>query len=168
MAKDRMDAGRGRSGQQVKKPGAQGAPGGKKVAVRSTDRRPFYLILGAIALAAVVFIGWQMSQSRSSGVITVDPSITLPEATGYLIGSATAPVEILEFADFECPACGSFATLTEPDVRKRPMEHAGHEATEVGAQADRAGSAATRERVAVGGVLRLPEVQAQHRRHAAR
>src|SRR6185503_19645355 len=122
MAKDRMDAGRGRSGQQVKKPGAQGAPGGKKVAVRSTDRRPFYLILGAIALAAVVFIGWQMSQSRSSGVITVDPSITLPEATGYLIGSATAPVEILEFADFECPACGSFATLTEPDVRKRLVE----------------------------------------------
>jgi protein-disulfide isomerase len=120
-----MDAGRGRTGQQVKKQGAQGAkgaPAGKKVAVRAADRRPFYMLLGAIALAAVVFIGWQMSQSKSSGVITVDPSITLPEATGYLIGSATAPVEILEFADFECPACGSFATLTEPDVRKRLVE----------------------------------------------
>ena len=128
MAKDRMDAGRGRSGQTVKKQGAQGAKGaqgasaGKKVSVRSTDRRPFYMLLGAIALAAVVFIGWQMTQSKSSGVITVDPSITLPGATGYLIGSATAPVEILEFADFECPACGSFATLTEPDVRKRLVE----------------------------------------------
>ncbi|HZI28209.1 MAG TPA: thioredoxin domain-containing protein [Gemmatimonadaceae bacterium] len=128
MAKDRMDAGRGRSGQQVKQqggkgaPGAKGASGGKKVPVRSNDRKPFYLLLGAIALAAVVFIGWQMTQTKSFGVITVDPTIQLPEASGYLIGSATAPVEILEFADFECPACGSFATLTEPDVRKRLVE----------------------------------------------
>lgn len=125
MAKDRMDAGRGRSGQQVKKqgaPGAKGASGGKKASVRGADRKPFYLILGAIALAAVVFIGWQMSQAKALGVIVVDPSIELPEATGYVMGSVTAPVEILEFADFECPACGSFATLTEPDVRKRLVE----------------------------------------------
>ena len=124
-----MDAGRGRAGQQVKKQGGQtqgakgqGAPAGKKASVRGADRKPFYLLLGAIAVAAVVFIGWQMSQSKSSGVITIDPGIPLPDATGYVLGSVTAPVEILEFADFECPACGSFATLTEPDVRKRLVE----------------------------------------------
>ena len=131
MAKDRMDAGRGRSGQQVKKQGGQGAQGGqggqggkggKKAAVRAPDRRPFYILLGAIGLAAVAFIAYQMAQARSSGVITVDPTIPLPEASGYLMGSATAPVQILEFADFECPACGSFATLTEPDMRKRLIE----------------------------------------------
>jgi protein-disulfide isomerase len=122
MAKDRMDAGRGRSGQQVKKQGGQSGSGGKKAAVRAPDRKPFYLLLGAIALAAVIFIGWQMSQSKSSGVVTIDPSIPLPEATGYLMGSPTAPVQILEFADFECPACGSFANLTEGDVRKRLVE----------------------------------------------
>ena len=123
MAKDRMDAGRGRSGKQVK-PAASPAGGGskKKVAVRPTDRRPFYILLGVIAVAAVGFIGWQMSQSTSSGVITIDPNMPLPEASGYLMGSVTAPVQILEFADFECPACGSFATLTEPDVRKRLVE----------------------------------------------
>lgn len=126
MAKDRMDAGRGRSGQQVKQGGKGGqggqGQGGKKVPVRPTDRRPFYTLLGGIAVAAVVFIGWQMSQAKSSGVITVDPNIPLPEATGYLMGSPTAPVQIIEFADFECPACGSFANLTEPDVRKRLVE----------------------------------------------
>ena len=128
MAKDRMDAGRGRSGQQVKKQGAQGAKGapgatgGKKASVRTPDRKPFYLILGAIALAAVVFIGWQMSQSKSSGVITIDANTQVPEAVGYVLGNVSAPVEIMEFADFECPACGSFATLTEPDVRKRLVE----------------------------------------------
>ena len=117
MAKERMDAGRGRAGKGVKS-----GQTSKKAQVRGTDRRPFYAVLGAIALAAVLFITWQMSQSKSSGVITIDPSMPLPEATGYLMGNATAPVQILEFADFECPACGQFATLTEPDVRKRLVE----------------------------------------------
>ena len=31
-------------------------------------------------------------------------------------------MQILEFADFECPGCGNFATVTEPDVRKRIIE----------------------------------------------
>ena len=35
------------------------------------------------------------------------------------MGSATAPLEVTEFGDFECPQCGRFATLTEPDVRTR-------------------------------------------------
>ena len=126
MAKDRMDAGRGRSGPvKPAQKGSGGAGGGgprKKVEVRGADRRPFYALLGAIAVAAAVFIGWQMSQSKSSGVITIDRNMTLPEATGYLMGNAAAPVQILEFADFECPACGSFATLTEPDMRKRLVE----------------------------------------------
>ena len=115
-----MDAGRGRSGKPVK-PAATAAPK-KKVEVRGTDRRPFYVLLGLIAAAAVIFIGWQMSQAKSMGVITIDPNMKLPEATGYLMGNANAPVQIMEFADFECPACGSYATLTEPDVRKRLVE----------------------------------------------
>ena len=121
-----MDAGRGRSGKPVKPATSSGGGAGnapkRKVEVRGTDRRPFYVLLAGIALAAVIFIGWQMSQSKSSGVITIDPSIPLPEASGYLMGKVDAPVQILEFADFECPACASFATLTEPDVRKRLVE----------------------------------------------
>ena len=35
------------------------------------------------------------------------------------MGSPSAPIEVLEFADFECPGCGQFATLTEPDIRAR-------------------------------------------------
>jgi protein-disulfide isomerase len=46
----------------------------------------------------------------------------LPPAEGYLEGKADAPVQILEFADFECPGCGQFATKTEPEVRKRMIE----------------------------------------------
>jgi protein-disulfide isomerase len=70
----------------------------------------------------VAFIIHQMSQSRSSGVVTIDPTLTLPEAAGYVMGNPAAPVQIIEFADFECPACGSFATLAEPDMRRRLIE----------------------------------------------
>lgn len=100
----------------------RGGESKKKVEVRAPDRRPFYAILGLIAAAAAVFIVLQMTAARSSGVITIDPNTPLPEASGYLMGNASAPVQVLEFADFECPACGSFATLTEPDVRKRLVE----------------------------------------------
>jgi protein-disulfide isomerase len=75
-----------------------------------------------IAAVAVAFIIYQMSQSRSSGVVTIDPTLTLPEAAGYVMGNPAAPVQIIEFADFECPACGSFATLAEPDMRRRLIE----------------------------------------------
>jgi protein-disulfide isomerase len=39
-----------------------------------------------------------------------------------MMGKPDAPVKILEFADFECPACGRFATITEPDVRTRIID----------------------------------------------
>jgi protein-disulfide isomerase len=49
----------------------------------------------------------------------MDSSVTLVPNQGHAIGSDSAPLEVVEFADFECPACGSFATLAEPDVRAR-------------------------------------------------
>lgn len=79
-----------------------------------------------IALVAVVVAGggfmWWKSQSKAAETPLALPSVAdsamAAKAHGYTIGSPTAPVEIMEFADFECPACGSFATITEPDIRK--------------------------------------------------
>ena len=38
------------------------------------------------------------------------------------LGDPKAPVQVIEFADFECPACGQFSTVTEPDVRARLIQ----------------------------------------------
>jgi protein-disulfide isomerase len=41
---------------------------------------------------------------------------------GYVLGTPGAPVEMTEFADYECPFCQTFATLQMPTIRKRLIE----------------------------------------------
>jgi protein-disulfide isomerase len=83
----------------------------------------FLTALGLLAAVGVIALVYVMNQPKAPpAVITnVDPS-TLGPAQGYLLGKPDAPVQILEFADFECPACGTFAVVTEPDVRKRIVD----------------------------------------------
>ena len=83
--------------------------------------RTFYITLGAVALVGVGLIAWNASRPKAGSTI-VDPQVPPGTAEGYLYGKSDAPVQILEFADFECPACGNFATITEPDVRQRILD----------------------------------------------
>jgi protein-disulfide isomerase len=83
-------------------------------------RKPFFVILGVVAVIGVALIAMQ---ARGSGptpqlVAELTPG-DAGKAEPYVYGRPDAPVAISEFADFECPACAQFATLTEPDVRKR-------------------------------------------------
>jgi len=85
--------------------------------VRSSNKS-FGTLLIAIAVVGVVALGYVVS--RPAKVITLDPaSATGLTAAGIVLGSPEAPVEVTEYADFECPACGNFAVLQEPDVRER-------------------------------------------------
>ena len=98
----------------------------KRNVVRSASTRPtgFYWILGIIVIAGASILGYTLLRKPAPVVgteIKYDPATSGP-AQGQTIGKADAPVEILEFADFECPGCGQFATVTEPDVRKRIIE----------------------------------------------
>lgn len=90
--------------------------------VRTQSKNTGFLFgLGAIAVAGLGFIGWKMMQPPAPVALvlsSVADSAMAAKARGYTIGSPTAKVEIMEFADFECPGCGSFAMITEPDVRK--------------------------------------------------
>ena len=92
---------------------------------KQSSNTGFIVALAGIIIAGGGFIWWK-TQSTPVQQTLVLPSVAdsalAQKAHGYTMGSPTAAVEIIEFADFECPACGNFATITEPDVRKNLVE----------------------------------------------
>lgn len=90
----------------------------KKVIKQKNTRTQFIGLLAVIAVVGVALIGYLLSGS-SAKAITVDPTIPAGAADGYLLGRADAPVQVMEFGDFECPACADFTAVTEPDIRAR-------------------------------------------------
>ena len=104
MAKERMDRGRGRRSGVVTD-AKRGGPG-----------RGFWLAIGLFAVIGIGALGYLTTRPKVTSTV-IDPTLPALKAEGYLLGSPSAPLEVIEFADFECPGCGQFATITEPDVR---------------------------------------------------
>lgn len=73
-----------------------------------------FLFIGVIIVA---LLGFVFIQSRSSGT----PQYSLPEgfkiqtvtADDHALGNRTAPVSVVEYSDFECPACALYATVLQ-------------------------------------------------------
>ena len=103
-----MGAGRGRRQNVVKQ---------RKAA---SSMRGFYILLAVVAVAGLGAILWQ--SQRSSGSADRFVNVTPGTAEGYLLGDPNAPVTIMEFADFECPACATWSTVQKPDVVQRLIE----------------------------------------------
>src|SRR3954469_5097873 len=95
-------------------------PGVVKRTKQSTPNRAFFLLAAAVGIVGIGALTYQ--STRPKGLTAASPVDTvLPpfQSGGYVLGSPTAKLEVVEFGDFECPQCGRFATLTEPDVRSR-------------------------------------------------
>lgn len=112
MAKERVEAGRGRGKGVV----SGGAP--KNPREGGADKKNFYLILGVVLVAGIATLSYLAVQRRDN-VTQLDPNMAPVANQGHVMGSDAAPIEVVEFADFECPACGSFANLTAPDIKAR-------------------------------------------------
>jgi protein-disulfide isomerase len=56
--------------------------------------------------------------------VSIPANVTIQTADtagfrGYIKGSADAPVEITEYADYQCPFCQTFATIQMPTIEER-------------------------------------------------
>jgi protein-disulfide isomerase len=96
--------------------------GSVKSARKRSPNAVFYIALALLAAAGLAVLAYLATSGGNRQVVTLDPNLPPVQSEGYVLGSPTAPIEVLEFADFECPACAQFATLHEPDVRKRLVE----------------------------------------------
>lgn len=87
--------------------------------------RAFYILLGVVAivgvaaLAAVTLRSGQGAATSATPVAPANPQALnapigqTPEGFWYK-GKPDAPVTVVEYADFQCPGCGYFATQIEP------------------------------------------------------
>jgi len=81
----------------------------------------FYIALGIIAVVGVALILTQR-QRRAPVTETFQSATIAPiagAAVGHTLGSDSAPVEIVEFADFSCSHCAVFAIVEMPYIRER-------------------------------------------------
>jgi protein-disulfide isomerase len=118
-----------REGSQMAKDKPQGKQERKSPPAGGNGR---WLVLGAVAVVAVILAGGLIFISQRSGddtpsaeavatgdVAGLDEVSTLlrdiPQS-GAVLGDPNAPVTITEFADLRCPACGAFATEQLPTV----------------------------------------------------
>jgi protein-disulfide isomerase len=88
------------------------APGGMK---------RFYAILIGVAVVGLGVLGILLSRPKTVSIpanVTIQTSDTAG-FRGYIKGSANAPVEITEYADYQCPFCQTFATIQMPTIEER-------------------------------------------------
>jgi protein-disulfide isomerase len=81
----------------------------------------FYTLFAVLALVGIGVLAYLLLKPSTLSIpanVTVQPSDTTG-FHGYLKGSSDAPVEITEYADYQCPFCQTFATLQMPTIEDR-------------------------------------------------
>ncbi|MEX2281439.1 MAG: thioredoxin domain-containing protein [Gemmatimonadota bacterium] len=103
----------------------------KAAAARGSNLKPFYWILAGVGLLGVLGIAWVTlggsGQAAQQPVVISDTAFAnaqelVKAAQGIKIGSDNAPIKMLVFSDFQCPACAVYGTQVEPNLKKEWIE----------------------------------------------
>jgi protein-disulfide isomerase len=86
-----------------------------------TTEKKFIIAIGVITLALIIaasfIFGKQSPQQAQNSTDKVDEAQLLKDAKDVL-GDPNAPVRIVEFGDFQCPACGAAYPIVKSVVAK--------------------------------------------------
>ena len=91
------------------------------MAAPQTGVKRFYAVLAALAVVGLGVLAYLLLKPDTVSIpanVTIQASDTTG-FRGYIKGSPDAPVEITEFADYQCPFCQTFATLQMPTLDER-------------------------------------------------
>jgi len=84
---------------------------------RDQRRRLLTMVYIAVGVILVVFAVIYPQLKPITDLVTVDPN-PRPMASGNSMGDPNAPIQIVEYSDFQCPFCERFYTETEPLVEE--------------------------------------------------
>src|SRR6185312_5014537 len=91
------------------------------MAASPVGMKRFYGLLAAVAVVGIGLLGYQLSKPATVS-IPANVQIDVKDTAGfhgYVKGDPNAPVEITEYADYQCPFCQTFATLQMPTIEER-------------------------------------------------
>ena len=114
-------------------PRSSTAPRSRTTAPASVNKRPgispVTILLGLVVVAAIaglaILLNQQQTRPTTAGKVDVPVSLSekgIPQGTtpeGYAFkGNPDAKVVVEDFADYQCPHCGTFATTVEPRIEE--------------------------------------------------
>jgi len=89
--------------------------------------KTFYVILGVVVVAGIIALlalrgssGGQEQAARPVSMAALDAPAD--STAGIVVGSADAPVTFQEFADYTCPHCAEFTSLTGRALRQNYVQ----------------------------------------------
>jgi len=100
----------------------------KRKASGASGLKGFYGVVGVVAALGVLVVWFGL---RGSGAGTASEPVDLGDiedrelvelAQGIIWGDPNAPITIMEFGDYQCPACKAFAEQTKPQVELAYIE----------------------------------------------
>lgn len=86
---------------------------------RRAVRRPAWTQRLRLLVTALAWVGTAGGAAAPSGLIAQDVDLA---SVGYVVGSDTAPVTVIEFGDYACSACAEFHRDSWPQLQRELVD----------------------------------------------